>query len=61
MQCMQCVVLCGVCDECLCLCVCVRVVCVRCLCLHTAECLLLLTLMSIETTGNMRMHFTTWL
>ena len=42
---------------CVCLCVCVRAVCVRCLCLYTSDCVLLLTLMSIETTGNMTMYF----
>ena len=43
-------------------CMCVRcLICVRCLCLYTAEYVLLLTLMSIGTTGNMRMNFPTWL
>ena len=41
-------------------CGCVRYsVCVRCLCLYTAEYVLVLTLMSIGTTGNMRMYFHT--
>ena len=41
-------------------CMCVRCsVCVRYLCLYTAEYVLLLTLMSIRTTGNMRMYFPT--
>ena len=44
------------------LCMCVRCsVCVHCLCLYTAEYVLLLTLMSIGTTGNMRMYFPTQL
>ena len=44
----------AVCVRCVCMCV-QCLVCVRCLCLYTAEYVLLLTLVSIGTTGNMRM------